>query len=193
MLTLYQLAISHYNEKVRWALDLKGIEHRRVTLIPGLHRLTLRRFGASTTPVVRGADGTIVRESTSILEYLESIEPEPALIPQDPDQRREHDELVRFLDEVAGTSVRAYAYWLVIQRPGALHARWREGLGARQRMVLAAAMPLLNGYCPASSDSRPNALPVISSACGRAASASKTVSRRPETAISSAAGSPPPT
>lgn len=148
MLTLYQLAISHYNEKVRWALDLKGIEHRRVSLIPGLHRLTVRRFGATTTPVLVAGDGTVVRESTPILEYLERIAPEPALFPEDPEQRRELDELVAFLDRVAGTSVRAYAYWLILQQPGALHARWKPGLNRRQRFILAAVMPVMNRVLP---------------------------------------------
>jgi hypothetical protein len=32
---LWQLELSHYNEKVRWALDLKRIDHVRRPLLPG--------------------------------------------------------------------------------------------------------------------------------------------------------------
>ena len=31
---LWQLELSHYNEKVRWALDHKRIPHRRRALLP---------------------------------------------------------------------------------------------------------------------------------------------------------------
>jgi glutathione S-transferase len=34
---LWQIAISHYSEKVRWALAYKGIEHRRRSPAPGAH------------------------------------------------------------------------------------------------------------------------------------------------------------
>ena len=34
---LWQLAISPYSEKVRWALGYKGIAHDRRTPAPGLH------------------------------------------------------------------------------------------------------------------------------------------------------------
>ena len=33
---LWQLQISHYVEKVRWALDYKRVPHVRRTLLPGL-------------------------------------------------------------------------------------------------------------------------------------------------------------
>jgi glutathione S-transferase len=36
---LWHLEISHYNEKVRWALDYKSIPHVRKTPLPGLHGL----------------------------------------------------------------------------------------------------------------------------------------------------------
>ncbi|MCA9686256.1 MAG: glutathione S-transferase N-terminal domain-containing protein, partial [Myxococcales bacterium] len=36
-LELVQFAFSHYNEKARWALDYKGLAHRRRSLLPGPH------------------------------------------------------------------------------------------------------------------------------------------------------------
>ena len=36
--TLHQFRYSHFNEKVRWALDFKGIAHERVSELPGPHR-----------------------------------------------------------------------------------------------------------------------------------------------------------
>jgi hypothetical protein len=37
MIELYQFPFSHYCEKVRWALDYKGIAYRTVNLLPGFH------------------------------------------------------------------------------------------------------------------------------------------------------------
>src|SRR5436190_9023476 len=34
---LWQIAVSHYSEKARWALDYKGVEHQRRSPPPGLH------------------------------------------------------------------------------------------------------------------------------------------------------------
>ena len=34
---LWHIEISHYNEKARWALDQKGIEHERRAPTPGAH------------------------------------------------------------------------------------------------------------------------------------------------------------
>jgi glutathione S-transferase len=34
---LWQLQVSHYVEKVRWALDYKHVPHIRRSLLPGVH------------------------------------------------------------------------------------------------------------------------------------------------------------
>jgi hypothetical protein len=41
---LLQFRHSPYNEKVRWALDLKRVPHRRRSLLPGPHLRTVRRL-----------------------------------------------------------------------------------------------------------------------------------------------------
>ncbi len=50
---LWHLEISHYNEKVRWALDYKGIRHVRRAVTPGTQELRARRLRAGrTVPVL---------------------------------------------------------------------------------------------------------------------------------------------
>ena len=34
---LYHIEVSHYNEKARWALDYKGVPHRRKAPMPMAH------------------------------------------------------------------------------------------------------------------------------------------------------------
>ena len=43
-LKLYQFAISHYCEKIRWALDYKGLNYETVNLLPGQHVKTIRKL-----------------------------------------------------------------------------------------------------------------------------------------------------
>ena len=63
-LKLYQFAISHYCEKIRWALDYKGLNHVTVSLLPGQHVKTVRKLTgkASSVPVL-DHDGQIVQGS----------------------------------------------------------------------------------------------------------------------------------
>ena len=48
MITLYQLHWSHYVEKVRWALDYKGVEWRAVEVEPFSKR-EMRHLSSRTT------------------------------------------------------------------------------------------------------------------------------------------------
>ncbi len=65
---LWQLQVSHFNEKVRWALDLKRIPHRRRSLLVGWHAIAARRLtGHDTTPVLT-LDGRSISDSTSIAD-----------------------------------------------------------------------------------------------------------------------------
>ena len=61
MIELYQFPFSHYCEKVRWALDYKGIAYRTVNLLPGSHFKHLAKLAPkSSVPVLR--DGAIVMQ-----------------------------------------------------------------------------------------------------------------------------------
>src|SRR6266511_1885443 len=59
---LWHIAISHYSEKARWALDYKGIEHERRAPTPGAHMLAalwLTRGRSKTFPVLQLEGQTI--------------------------------------------------------------------------------------------------------------------------------------
>ena len=82
MIELLQFRHSPYNEKVRWALDLKRVPHRRRSLLPGPHMATVRKLtGRTHTPVIL-ADGQALDGSARILEWLEARWPQPALLPR---------------------------------------------------------------------------------------------------------------
>jgi glutathione S-transferase len=107
---LWQYSFSNYNEKARWALDFKGIRHRRHSVMPGWPRGLWMSRGDRTLPVV-DLDGRRVMDSTRIIAALEERNPEPALYPANPEARRRALELEDFFDEHAGHDMRRVGFW----------------------------------------------------------------------------------
>ena len=102
--TLWQIDVSHYSEKARWALAWKGVEHRRRSPVPGAHMavaLWLTRGAHYTFPVL-SIDGQRIGDSTAIVAALEERYPEPPLYPTDIADRRRALELEEFFDEELG-------------------------------------------------------------------------------------------
>jgi len=115
---LYQFAISHYCEKVRWALDHKGIRYQPVNLLPGQHVKTIRALTGKTSSVpVLDHNGEIVQGSSEIIDYLDETFPEHPLTPADPEIRAQALAWEKRLDEEAGPAIRCWAYHYVLQRP----------------------------------------------------------------------------
>ncbi|MFO8142774.1 MAG: glutathione S-transferase [Marinobacter sp.] len=115
---LYQFCISHYCEKVRWALDFKGINYEAVNLLPGQHVKTIKKLtGAESSVPVLDHDGKIIQGSAQILDYLEQTVPKPALTPEDPALRQQVVDWEKKLDELAGPAIRTWVYHYFLQRP----------------------------------------------------------------------------
>jgi glutathione S-transferase len=107
---LYHIEISHYNEKARWALDYKGVEHVRRAPPPMMHMfVALALTRKPTFPVLR-MNGDSIGDSTRIIEALEARYPEPPLYPADPDERRRALELEDFFDEELGPYIRRWIF-----------------------------------------------------------------------------------
>jgi glutathione S-transferase len=116
---LWHIPISHYNEKARWALAWKGIEHERRAPPPGAHQLialALTRGDVNTFPVLR-LDGRNVGDSTAIIAALEERHPDPPLYPDDPGERERALELEEFFDEELGPDIRLWAYHQLLSEP----------------------------------------------------------------------------
>lgn len=126
---LWHLDVSHYSEKVRWALDYKQVPHRRRAVpVPGLHipaSLWLTRGESQTYPVLE-LDGRTIGDSTAIIAALEERYPEPALYPSDPQLRQQALELEDFFDE----EVAPHARLLAFHELGNDRERFQEMIGA---------------------------------------------------------------
>jgi glutathione S-transferase len=121
---LWEIKVSHYSEKVRWALDYKGVEHQRRSPPPGPHMLfaLAKSRGASKTFPLLDLDGATYSDSTEILAALEERWPEAPLYPEDPAERRRALALEDFFDEQVGPYTRLYA-WHEITRDRETAAR----------------------------------------------------------------------
>jgi glutathione S-transferase len=110
--TLWHIEISHYSEKVRWALDYKGVAHERRAPMPGYHiavALVLTRGRQYTFPVLE-LDGRRIGDSTAIIAALERAHPAPPLYPADDGERRRALALEDWFDRQLGPYMRRFAF-----------------------------------------------------------------------------------
>jgi glutathione S-transferase len=103
---LWHIPLSHFSEKVRWALDYKAIAHRRRLL--GLDYLirAWRATGQGKLPILR-LEGRAISDSTRIIAALEEHYPDPALYPREASARQRVLALEDDLDEELGPALRA--------------------------------------------------------------------------------------
>lgn len=116
---LWHIPVSHYNEKARWALDYKGVEHERHAPPPPAHMavsLWLTRGTSYTFPLLQ-LDGRAIGDSSEIIAALEERHPEPPLYPADPGERRHALEIEDFIDEQVAPHVRLLAWHEAIKDP----------------------------------------------------------------------------
>jgi glutathione S-transferase len=117
--TLWQIDISHYAEKVRWALEYKGVDHVRRSLLPGQHipvALALTRGKQPTVPVLT-VEGRGIGDSTAIIAALEARYPDPVLYPSDAAERARALDLEEWFDENLGPHTRLLPFYEMIQEP----------------------------------------------------------------------------
>jgi glutathione S-transferase len=140
---LWQLQVSHYVEKVRWALDYKRVPHIRRSWFPGVHIQEAKRLtGDTATAPVLTIDGRSIGDSTRIIAAIEQRWPQPPLYPDDPAQRRRALELEEFFDEELGPHIRRAFYFELLAHPELLVPLFTHGDPVAAR-TLGDALPLL--------------------------------------------------
>ena len=115
---LWHFPISHFNEKVRWALDWKRVPHRREALSASYPFRAWWATGHVTLPVLH-LGGRAIRDSTAILAALEQRHPEPPLYPRDPALLARALEIEDWFDEEIAPSVRTLVVSALMERAGA--------------------------------------------------------------------------
>lgn len=144
---LWQIEISHYSEKARWALDYKNVDHVRRTPMPGTHipiALVLTRGAQPTFPVMQ-IEGRTIGDSTEIIAALEARYPEPPLYPIDAEERARAIELEEWFDENLGPHTRLLPFYELIQEPDL----FAEVAAAAVPGPLGKAKPVVGAYARA--------------------------------------------
>jgi glutathione S-transferase len=139
---LLHFRVSHYNEKVRWALDHKRWPHRRRALVPGFHIPVVRWVsGQNQVPVLR-LDGRVIAGSNHILDEIERLRPEPKLYPAQAAQRARALAIQAFFDHEVAPDLRRLFWHCYREHPdlcarvaadgfsGATRALWRASFAA---------------------------------------------------------------
>ena len=147
---LYEFPQSHFCEKARWALDYKGLEFRRVALLPPWHILTTKRFGKqSSVPLLLDGEKP-VQGSGKIISYLDEVYPASLLTKGDNAESMKKE---KYLDNEIGVPLRAVFYYYSLKYKDFVTAafvqsspRWQQVLFKLQYPIVARVIK--NSYCP---------------------------------------------
>jgi glutathione S-transferase len=127
---LISFRVSHYCEKVRWAMDRLNVPYSEEFQMPPLHRLRTMRLGGSSVPMLV-RDGQVFKDSAEILDYLDRLSaPESKLYPIE--FAREIKELEAMFDTKLGVAVRQWAYFYILPDRSLMKTLWCAGVPSWQ-------------------------------------------------------------
>lgn len=145
---LWHFPISHYAEKARWALDWKGVAHRRQVLsgdyVVRVWWATGRR---STLPLLH-LDGRAIVDSTAIIAALEERWPDPPLYPAAAQARARALALEDWLDEEIGHPVRTLLVPALMEEggPERIGETLMSGMSDRMKRAFRVIHPLFRRF-----------------------------------------------
>lgn len=141
LMRLITIPISHYCEKVRWALDYLKISYVEECHSPPFHLLVAPRFGGKTTPILTTKDG-IFLDSTDCLKYLDSIASvDKKLYPNQVELRQKVEELEELFDEQLGVLTRLWGYSHTINDPKLIKQAWCRNVPWIERALFPVVFP----------------------------------------------------
>lgn len=141
---LITIPISHYCEKVRWALDLLKIPYVEEKHVPAFHRSVTRKYGGSSVPILVTKSG-IFTDSTDILHYLDTISSSAfRLYPEKPELHREVEELEELFDTRLGADIRNWGYYYRLGDRKTMRRAWCNGTPVLERVGFEIAFPLIS-------------------------------------------------
>lgn len=142
MIELLQFRHSPYNEKARWALDLKHVPHLRRSLLPGPHMGVVKPLtGRTGTPVIRH-DGGVIDGSARIIEWLDAQFPQPRLVPADDAARDEALRIQRWFDDDLTPRIRCTVLDTLLADPGYFSRVFCDGRSRAVQVGYAMIVPL---------------------------------------------------
>jgi glutathione S-transferase len=124
---LYVIPGSHPSMTTRLMLEHKRIPYERTDLMPVVAKPILKamRFPGITVPAIK-IDGRRFQGSREIARELDRLQPEPPLLPSDPESRTTVEEAERFGDEDLQAPIRRIL-WNAIKRDRSVMVSYSQG------------------------------------------------------------------
>lgn len=107
MMDLHQFRHSAFCLKVRMILQVKGLSYQVVEVRPGLGQVGLFRLSGQRQVPVLVDDENVLADSSTIARYLETKQPQPPLIPADPQQAAQVHLIEDWADTTLARAVRS--------------------------------------------------------------------------------------
>lgn len=136
---LYTFTISHFSEKVRWALDYEGIAYVEEPLLPGAHLPVIRRRAPKSTVPLLDDDGRFVQGSAAILEHVHHTRGLPRLMPM----TEEETDLEARADIAFGLGTQRIFYSYLLAMPSVIIDMWAQDAPWWGRAFYRVALPAL--------------------------------------------------
>src|ERR1700680_3568982 len=103
---LIHMYASPWAERVRWALNYKGVPYEKQDYQPGVDEEAVKKLtGQAQVPVLQ-VNGKVIPDSTAILNWLEEYRPQPALMPASEKDRAQVMLWEELMDGVLGPQAR---------------------------------------------------------------------------------------
>jgi glutathione S-transferase len=107
MIKIHGVAISNYYSTAKVALIEKGIPYEDVSIMPSEEPEVLAASPMGKVPYL-DVDGSTLSETNVIFDYLEEVQPQPALYPSDPWARAKTKEIIRSVELYLDTPARRH-------------------------------------------------------------------------------------
>ncbi|MCC3465163.1 MAG: glutathione S-transferase [Microcoleus sp. PH2017_25_DOB_D_A] len=144
VIRLITIPISHYCEKVRWALDLLKIPYIEERHVPPFHRSATSKNGGSSVPVLVTKSGNFT-DSTDILHYLDTISSSGQyLYPTNVEMRQEVEALEELFDARLGEYTRNWGYFYRSGDRKTMRRAWCNSTPVLERIGFEIAFPLIS-------------------------------------------------
>lgn len=140
---LISIPVSHYCEKVRWAMEWLEIPYVEERHVPLIHRFYTRQVGGSSVPVLVTQTATFI-DSADILHHLDDMtSSDKRLYPNNPELRRQIDQLEDTFNHQLAPHVRCWGYFNGFQDWGLMQTVWCDGVPGWERALFPFVFPLV--------------------------------------------------
>ena len=129
------IPISHYCEKVRWALTKLKIPFVEEGHMPPFHKFVTSKVGGTSTPVLV-TKKEVFTDSTDILKYLDSIVSDNLkLYPSEAELCKQVEDLEELFDSQLGPCTRRWGYFYVMNDRKQMQSLWTKNIPLIEKVL----------------------------------------------------------